>query len=106
MKCKYCDGTGYVKTISVGGVPCSACNGTGEVEPFDLDAELDRLYPQDQTEEEWLKSLDTKQLAKWIDNLLMRCLCRDCNFCPIHKAPHCTCEGIEEWLKQSHKEQP
>lgn len=57
-----------------------------------------------QTEEEWLKSLDTKQFAKWLDNLLMRCLCRDCNFCPIHKAPHCTSEGIKEWLKQPHKE--
>ena len=54
------------------------------------------------TNEEWLKSLNTKQLAKWIDNLLMRCLCRDCNFCPIHKEPNCTCEGIEEWLKQPH----
>ncbi|MBR2248294.1 MAG: hypothetical protein IJ880_14940 [Bacilli bacterium] len=59
---------------------------------------------EEQTEEEWLKSLNTKQFAKWLDNLLMRCLCRDCNFCPIHKEPNCTCEGIEEWLKQPHKE--
>jgi len=61
-------------------------------------------FREEQTEEEWLKSLNTKQFAKWLDNLLMRCLCRDCNFCPIHKEPHCTCEGIEEWLKQPHKE--
>ena len=60
---------------------------------------------EDQTEEEWLKSLNTKQFAKWLDNLLMRCNCHDCNFCPIHKEPHCTCEGIEEWLKQPHKEE-
>ena len=59
---------------------------------------------EEQTEEEWLKSLNTKQFAKWLDNLLMRCLCRDCNFCTIHKEPHCTCEGIEEWLKQPHRE--
>ena len=81
---------------------CPVCDGTGEYEPFDANAELDKLYPPEQTEEEWLKSLNTKQLAEWIDNLLMRCLCRDCNFCPIHKEPHCTREGIEEWLKQPH----
>lgn len=59
---------------------------------------------EDQSEEEWLKSLNTKQLAKWINNLLERCLSHDCNFCPINKEPNCSCEGIEEWLKQPHRE--
>ena len=97
MKCKACNGTGVIvapiyENDEVGFVDknyeCAVCHGTGQIE---------------QTEEEWLKSLDTKQFAKWLDNLLMRCLCRDCNFCPIHKEPHCTCEAIEEWLKQPHR---
>ena len=98
MKCKACNGAGYItacvyESDEIGFVDknyeCGVCHGTGQIE---------------QNEEEWLKSLDTKQFAKWLDNLLMRCLCRDCNFCPIHKEPHCTCEGIEEWLKQPHRE--
>lgn len=92
MKCKHCNGTGATNWyVNRAFVTCPYCCGTGEMEV-------------EQTEEEWVKSLNTKQFAKWLDNLLMRCLCRDCNFCPIHKEPNCTCEGIEEWLKQPHKE--
>lgn len=41
-------------------------DGTGEYEPFDLDVELDKLYPTEQTNEEWLKSLDTEGLVDYL----------------------------------------
>lgn len=129
MKCKTCNGLGRTKATEFAGVDeglrevvilCPTCGGTGKVvhpmmnmngdeytgewEQHECEACDGTGVVEPLTEEEWLKSLDTKQLAKWIDNLLMRCLCRDCNFCPIHKEPHCTCEAIEEWLKQPHKE--
>lgn len=70
MKCKACGGTG-VKVIYSGGykgegregIECPQCNGTGEYEPFDADVKLDKLYPTEQTNEEWMKTLDTEELV-------------------------------------------
>lgn len=94
MKCKYCNGTGYVKTISVGGVPCSACNGTGEYKPFDTDVELDKLYPPEQTNEEWFCQLPTEEKAKVIVDLG-----RKQRFPKDVEVEFC-----EQWLKEEHKD--
>lgn len=90
MKCKHCDGTGYLKTISVGAVPCSACNGTGEI-PI--------------TNDEWRKTCSTEEFAKLLSDAMWygeQCategvLCENCK-CPW-------CEGISNWLKQPHREE-
>lgn len=67
MKCKVCGGTGTSNTCVNGTFkPCSFCDGTGEYEPFDLDVELDKLYPTKLTNKEWLKSLDTEGLVDFL----------------------------------------
>ena len=60
MKCKHCNGTGEVRGYFYektgvnkwekvwGDSPCEECNGTGEIQ---------------QTNEEWMKSLDTEELV-------------------------------------------
>jgi len=48
MKCPNCDGGGIMFAFGGGGYPCKNCNGTGQIE---------------QTNEEWLKSLDTEGLV-------------------------------------------
>ena len=61
MKCKYCNGTGTSNTCVNGTFkPCTFCDGTGEYEPFDLDVELDKLYPTEQTEKEYIQTCNTE----------------------------------------------
>lgn len=93
MKCKYCGGTGTSNTCVNGTFkPCTFCDGTGEYEPFDADVELDKLYPPEQTNEEWFCQLPTGEKAKVI----------------IQKTTELRLERkwskryIEEWLKQPH----
>lgn len=69
MKCKLCGGTGTSNTCVNGTFkPCSFCDGTGEYEPFDADVELDKLYPTEQTNEEWFCQLSTEEKAKVFAN--------------------------------------
>ena len=87
MKCKNCDGTGYLKTISVGAVPCSACNGTGEM-PI--------------TNEEWFcKMASTEERAMELESVIRRIL--------VQRAPMChevtSREFWEKWLKEKHGEE-
>ena len=64
MKCKVCGGTGTSNTCVNGTFkPCTFCDGTGEYEPFDADVELDKLYPTEQTNEEWLRGATFEELA-------------------------------------------
>ena len=53
MKCKFCDGSGK-DYWCLNGVPypCPVCNGTGEIKDEPL------------TNEEWLHTLNTEQLAE------------------------------------------
>ena len=93
MKCKNCDGSGYIAhPYCPGVVECFYCDGTGVVEPL--------------TNEEWLKQCTTEQLAKAI---LFFCPspceicenpCDDGGACTYNKALN----TIVEWLKQPHKE--
>ena len=106
MKCPICDGMGTSNTCVNGTFkPCSFCDGTGEYEPFDLDVELDKLYPTEQTNEEWRKTCSAEEFAEWISNLAYACMrcgmtnskayCYT-NFCIQDK------EDAMEWLKQPH----
>lgn len=83
MKCKNCNGNGRV-TIGWDSYPCDFCHGTGEIE---------------QTEQEYLQSCDTEQLAELLKKHM------NCNFCPMNLK----CEDMRDcikhirtWLKQPH----
>ena len=83
---------------------CDICYGTGEYEPFDLDVELDKLYPTEMTNEEWIKSLNTEQLAGFIADICYElqdeiwCNSEDTS-CDYHQ----TDEAYwVEWLKEKH----
>lgn len=114
MKCKFCGGTGTSNTCINGTFkPCTFCDGTGEYEPFDADVELDKLYPTEQTNEEWLRQATTEQLAKFLHDVQFSCnTCTLTSFrlyksktikCPLQVS--CAKEnGVMEWLKQPHKE--
>lgn len=111
MKCKICGGTGTSNTCVNGTFkPCSFCDGTGEYEPFDLDVELDKLYPTEQTNEEWFCNLPTEEKAKWIadkinevvDELADEAWNTD-GYIDRQLFRH-TKNGWLEWLKQPHRE--
>ena len=89
--------------------PCTFCDGTGEYEPFDADIELDKLYPTEQTNEEWIRQCNTEQLAEVLNKIFMtRTFCHICpegGVCDI--GYECKYHGgntkdFVEWLKQPH----
>ena len=97
MKCKYCNGTGTSNTCVNGTFkPCSFCDGTGEYEPFDADIELDKLDSEPQTNEEWLRSATTEQLAEWIYQE------RWTHSDGWYELCGHTVKEVVEWLKQPH----
>ena len=66
-----------------------------------------------QTNEEYLKSCTTEQLAEWLNNKIIICAVCDqqkiceyftnetCHLCPYHEGKN---KSWEVWLKQPHKE--
>ena len=89
MKCKHCHGTGKSNVWSSNGdfADCMYCGGTGEMEI-------------QQTNEEWMKTLNTEQLA---DKLT------DFSFWLVFAIPtedkrEKVRKRIVEWLKQPHRE--
>lgn len=89
MICKYCNGTG-TSNICVNGTfkPCSACNGTGIEEE-----------PQEQTNEEWLKSCNTEQLAEWLARITNAGY-----LLALRMKYHCDdVDAVREWLKEKHQ---
>ena len=91
MKCKCCDGEGWLQDSCDIVWTCSKCNGTGVVEPL--------------TNEEWLRTATTEELAEW----LAKQKCDGCNDEP-YDDKHSTCkycmtkkmEQIREWLQEKH----
>ena len=77
MKCTACDGRGYFPLSNIAVKICDRCNGTGEIQ---------------QTEQEWLQTASTEQLA----DVLLRFYYQD--FCMNTK------RRVIGWLKQPHKE--
>ena len=103
-ECKKCGGTGeitvpveeHLGTVLYGKEQCDVCDGTGEYEPFDLDVELDKLYPPEQTNEEWLRTATTEQLAEWIYQE------RWTHSDGWYELCGHTVKEVVEWLKQPH----
>ena len=93
MKCKYCNGTGTIKSIFGEDCVCPECVGYGEVvEPTNFE------FMQDCTMEE---------MAEWFSKHLDPCD-SGCYHCMIRKYCHadgCTREIKEywlDWLKEKH----
>lgn len=95
MKCPNCNGVPYDEVWT-----CEVCNGKGIVEPL--------------TEQEYLQTCTTGQLAEWIFNLLLICSrCGDesqsdkekIKKCPFGKIG-CAKKDWVEWLKQPHRGEP
>ena len=88
MKCPKCGGKG--KTTEYDGLrkfwcdyKCEMCNGTGEV----------------MTEQEYLQTCTTGQLAEWIVHLADDCTMQhECDLCNSW----CDEKRVMEWLKQPH----
>ena len=54
---------------------------------------------EEPTNEEWLRSLDTEQLAEWIVHIADQCtISHECNYCKSW----CDEKRVVEWLKQPH----
>ena len=93
MKCKVCGGTGTSNTCVNGTFkPCTFCDGTGEYEPFDADVELDKLYPPEQTNEEYMQTCSSDELA----NTIFRLIVHGTVIRPDR-------EYIKKWLKEKHE---
>lgn len=127
MKCPKCDGYGIVGDA----VPdilrgrghifssneCDRCHGSGEVEMTKLcntceylkfcarsgieDVGCDRYQKDTTTNEEWLRSATTEQLAKWLQEHTDCSNC-DCNKDLCYKGYDCCELAFLEWLKQPH----
>ena len=95
--CDLCKGTGkllkpwYSTTGAMTGMTgdiCFMCDGKGTIgEPM--------------TNEEWLRSCTTEQLAKWLQEH-MDCSNCDCNKDLCYKGYDCCELAFLEWLKQPH----
>jgi hypothetical protein len=90
MKCPCCNGTGRTPTVTIvktdSGLPCDfpciECDGTGKVE---------------MTNEYFLQTATTEQLAEWIKGHM------NCNFCSMRlkcEDMRDCMEHIKAWLKQ------
>ena len=109
MKCKVCGGTGTSNTCVNGTFkPCTFCDGTGEYEPFDADIELDKLDSEPQTNEEWLRTATTEQLAEFLAdkcNEVVETVLSDasCDIGDIDNDDYWYRRAdFVEWLKQPH----
>ncbi len=56
--------------------------------------------PQEMTNEKYLKSLSTEQLAEWIVNTNR---CKKDHLCLVCKLKLCDKNAVMEWLKQPHQ---
>ena len=97
MKCPRCDGKGkYMREIG-GYRPCEYCDGTGEIT---------------QTNEEWIHTLNTEQLAELICSVHEKCYycgakrVSEREYCPFGDGK---CRNNKHefamWLKQPHREE-
>ena len=55
--------------------------------------------PQEQTNEEWLRSATTEQLAEWIVSTNR---CKTDHLCSVCRQKWCDKKYVVEWLKQPH----
>ena len=80
MKCKACGGTG-----GNNGLECPFCEGSGQVQ---------------MTEQEYLQTCDTEQLAEWIASVVQKAISiKESNSIVMLESAI----WWEEWLKQPHQ---
>ena len=96
MKCPVCDGKGYFPISDIAAKICDRCNGTGEIQ---------------QTEQEYIQTCDTEQLAKWITDKINAKLRMALHDAELYDGDVNENEYMEnedewvEWLKQPHREE-
>ena len=84
MKCPMCGGDGITDKFTPNVGRCIKCNGSGEIEP---------------TNEEWLHSLNTEQLAEWIASVVQKAISiKESNGIVMLESAI----WWDEWLKQPH----
>lgn len=96
MKCPRCGGLGRTKATELVGVDeglrevvilCPTCGGKGEVEL---------------TEQEYIQTCNTEQLAEVINKIIEQCFLCGANENNSKKCIFGTCSRVTEWLKQPH----
>jgi hypothetical protein len=99
MKCSNCGGTGKEywngNVFCNTGFECDKCNGTGEIELV-------------QTNEEWLKSLNTDEFADFLEGVAFDSNFRNGIEAEYRREDKDYCYGdrpkiIKAWLKEVHK---
>ena len=90
MICPKCNGKGSVyNALGSFYEDCGHCQGTGMV----------RVEGEPMTEQEYLQTCTTEQLAEWIVHLADQCtISHECNRCESW----CDEKRVVEWLKQPH----
>lgn len=92
MKCPNCNGVPYDEVWT-----CDVCDGKGIVEPL--------------TEQEYLQTCTTEQLAEWLADKLDYCqimwywACDKCTWSKKHESCMNDKEKWVEWLKQPHRKE-
>ena len=117
-KCQKCNGTGEITVpveehmgkVLYGKEQCDECGGTGEINPNEVDRfnavdviKVMEMVKEPMTNEEYIHSLNTEQLAEWLRGVYWHCHEIDCEHCNY---PWRCMEKVDivEWLKQPHKE--
>ena len=92
MKCPNCHGVPYDEVWT-----CDVCDGKGIVDPL--------------TEQEYLQTCTTEQLAEWLADKLDYCqimwywACDKCTWSKKHESYMNDKEKWVEWLKQPHRKE-
>jgi RecJ-like exonuclease len=94
MKCIVCDGRGFFPLSNTAAKICPQCDGTGEIQ---------------QTNEEWLKSLNTDEFADFLEGVAFDSNFRNGIEAEYRREDKDYCYGdrpkiIKAWLKEVHKE--
>lgn len=116
-KCQKCNGTGEITVpveehmgkVLYGKEQCDECGGTGEINPNEVDRfnavdviKVMEMVKEPMTNEEWLRSCNTEQLAEWINNIvddgIIKAWMIKNNCCGDYL------ESVKWWLKQPHTE--
>lgn len=96
MKCKHCNGDGFIIEVNHGYADkymCDHCLGTGIIEPM--------------TNDEWRRTCSAEEFADWSSNLAYACMrCGMSNGEAYCYTGYCIQdkEGAEKWLKEKNDE--
>ncbi len=91
--CPICNGKGYVyNALGSFNEDCGHCQGTGKV----------RVEGEPMTNEEWLKSMTTEELAGWIYRAMFYKSCQKDVEDGAYMQMMTKKDYIENWLKEKH----